>query len=70
MFASPASTTVRTSNGSMSSWSEWIDPDVYCASRIARGPNRAPGPVADGVVERRADDGDVDAAARGARPGR
>ena len=43
MLASPASTTVRTSNGSTSSWSEWIEPDVYCASRIARGPNRAPG---------------------------
>src|SRR6478609_2831348 len=25
MFASPASTTVRTSNGSTPSWSEWID---------------------------------------------
>ena len=33
----------RTSNGSTSSWSELIEPDVYCASRIARGPNRAPG---------------------------
>ena len=42
MFASPASTTVRTSNGSMSSWSEWMRPDVYWASRIARGPNRVP----------------------------
>jgi hypothetical protein len=43
MLASPASTTVRCSNGSMPSWSEWIDPVVYWASRIARGPNRAPG---------------------------
>jgi hypothetical protein len=43
MFASPASTTVSTSNGSLCSWSEWIEPDVYCASRIARGPKRAPG---------------------------
>ena len=43
MFASPASTTVSTSNGSTSSWSEWIEPDAYCASRIARGPNRVPG---------------------------
>ena len=43
MFASPASTTFRTSNGSTPSWSELIEPDVYCASRIARGPNRAPG---------------------------
>ena len=43
MFASPASTTVRISNGSTPSWSEWIEPDVYCASRIARGPKRAPG---------------------------
>ena len=34
---------VRISNGSTPSWSEWIEPDVYCASRIARGPNRAPG---------------------------
>ena len=65
MLASPASTTVSTSNGSTSSWSELIEPEVYCASRIARGPKRAPGPMADGVVERRADDRDVDA--RGAR---
>ncbi len=43
MFASPASTTVSTSNGSTSSWSEWREPDAYCASRIARGPNRVPG---------------------------
>ena len=43
MFASPASTTFRISNGSTPSWSELIEPDVYCASRIARGPNRAPG---------------------------
>jgi hypothetical protein len=43
MFASPASTTSRTSNGSTPSWSEWIEPVVYCASRMARGPNRAPG---------------------------
>ena len=43
MFASPASTTVRISNGSTPSWSELIEPDVYCASRIARGPKRAPG---------------------------
>ena len=43
MLASPASTTVRTSNGSTSSWSEWMLPEVYCASRIARGPNRVPG---------------------------
>ena len=42
-FASPASTTSRTSNGSTPSWSEWIEPVVYCASRMARGPNRAPG---------------------------
>ncbi len=42
MLASPASTTVRTSNGWMSRASEWIEPEVYCASRIARGPNRAP----------------------------
>ena len=42
MFASPASTTVSTSNGSTPSWSELIEPDVYWASRIARGPNRAP----------------------------
>ena len=33
---------VRTSNGSTSSWSEWIEPAVYCAWRMARGPNRAP----------------------------
>ena len=70
MFASPASTTVSTSNGSTPSWSELIEPDVYWASRIARGPKRAPGPVADRVVERRADDRDVDGRARGARPGR
>jgi hypothetical protein len=43
MFASPASTTLSTSNGSTPSWSEWIEPVVYCASRIARGPNLAPG---------------------------
>ncbi len=42
MLASPASTTSRISNGSTPSWSEWIEPEVYCASRIARGPNRAP----------------------------
>ena len=42
MLASPASTTSRTSNGSTSSWSELTEPDVYCAWRIARGPNRAP----------------------------
>jgi hypothetical protein len=42
MFASPASTTSRTSNGSTPSWSEWIEPEVYWASRMARGPNRAP----------------------------
>ena len=42
MFASPASTTSSTSNGSTSSWSELIEPDVYCAWRMARGPNRAP----------------------------
>ena len=51
-----------TSNGSTPSWREWIEPDVYCASRIARGPKRAPGPVADGVVERRTDDRHVDRA--------
>jgi len=43
MLASPASTTVRTSNGSTSSWREWSEPLVYWASRIARGPNRVPG---------------------------
>ena len=43
MFASPASTTVSTSNGSTSSWSELSEPDALWASRIARGPNRAPG---------------------------
>ena len=43
MFASPASTTVRISNGSTPSCSEWIDPVLYCASRMARGPKRAPG---------------------------
>ena len=43
MLASPASTTSSTSNGSLPSWSEWIEPEVYWASRIARGPNRAPG---------------------------
>ena len=43
MFASPASTTVSSSNGSTPSWSELIEPDVYWASRIARGPKRAPG---------------------------
>ena len=59
MFASPASTTSRTSNGSTSSWSELIEPDVYCASRIARGPEAGARAVADGVVERRADDRDV-----------
>ena len=59
MLASPASTTVRTSNGSTSSWSELIEPEVYCASRMARGPKRAPGPMGDGIVERRADDRDV-----------
>ena len=42
MFASPASTTVRTSKGSIPSWSECTEPDVYCAWRIARGPKRAP----------------------------
>ncbi len=42
MFASPASTTVRISNGSTPSWSEFSDPVEYCASRIARGPKRAP----------------------------
>ncbi len=43
MFASPASTTWRISNGSTPSWRELIEPEVYCASRIARGPKRAPG---------------------------
>jgi hypothetical protein len=43
MFASPASTTLRSSNGSTPSWREWSDPVLYCASRIARGPKRAPG---------------------------
>ena len=43
--ASPASTTVSTSNGATS---VWIDHDqglplVTCAARIAIGPNRAPG---------------------------
>ena len=40
--------------------SEWIEPEVYWASRIARGPNLGPRPVGDGVVERGPDDGDVD----------
>ena len=52
MFASPASTTSRTSNGSTPSWSELIEPDVYwaCADR----PRAEPGarPVAHAVVER------------------
>ena len=59
MLASPASTTVRISNGSTPSWSEWIEPD-----RVLRLADRARAeagarPVADGVVERRADDRDV-----------
>src|ERR671923_26051 len=42
MFASPASTTVSTSNGSTPpSCSELIEPEVYCASRMARGPSGA-----------------------------
>ena len=59
MFASPASTTVRTSNGSTPSWSEWIGPGRVL--RLADRPRAeaGAGPVADGVVERRADDRDV-----------
>ena len=41
-------------------------PGGQLAARIARGPKRAPGPVGDEVVGRRADDRDVDA--RRARP--
>ena len=69
MFASPASTTSRTSNGSMPSWSEWIEPDVYCASRIARGPNRAPGRWLTASSNGAPDDRHVGPPARGARPG-
>jgi hypothetical protein len=43
MLASPASTTVSNSNGSTRSCREFSDPVLYCASLIARGPNRAPG---------------------------
>ena len=58
----PASTTVRTSNGSTSSWSELIEPGRVL--RLADGPRpeAGPRPVADRVVERRADDRDVDLA--------
>src|SRR5947207_8144201 len=42
ILASPASTTVRIENGSTPSWSEFSEPTLYCASRMARGPNRAP----------------------------
>jgi hypothetical protein len=34
---------VSSSNGRTSSWSELRLPELFCASRIARGPNRAPG---------------------------
>ena len=64
MLASPASTTVRTSNG--------VDVELERVDR-ARGvlrladrprPEAGARPVADGVVERRADDRDVDGRAR------
>ena len=62
MLASPASTTVRTSNGSTSSWSELIEPDVYCACADRARAEASARSMGDRVVERRADDRDVDLA--------
>ncbi len=60
MLASPASTTVRTSNGSTSSWSE--SNGARRVLRLADGTRSEARtrPVADRVVERRTDDRDVD----------
>ena len=64
MFASPASTTSRTSNGSMSSWSELIEPDVYCACADRPRPEPRPRSMAHGVIEWCADDGHIRLACR------
>ena len=62
MFASPASTTVRTSNGSTSSWSELSEPRRVLRLADRPRPEAGARAVAHGVVERRADDRDVHAA--------